>query len=180
MHFSNLLRAGYCVALLGLTAATLPAAEPAPVAETTESAIKERPKLTAIDRLGETSRLEVHGGASFTIGGASGGGSFREYAGWASFYDPLTGISIGLSYANFSGNGLAPCLLGYDDYGYGYSPLSTRQRLLARSDYDCGTRLLPYPGKVRGQTTDVAVRLPLGKTGSAITLQASSTRFNGR
>lgn len=177
--------------VLGLLAFATPVAWCADEAIPGEEAkpdLKDRPKLSSIDRLGEASRLEVHGGASFTIGGASGGGSFREYAGWASFYDPVSRIAVGVSYANFSSNGLVPCLpdLGlYDDYNYGlgYSSLNvdSRQRLSALSDYDYGTRMAAFPGKVRGQTTDVAVRLPLTKSGSsAITIEASNTRLTSR
>ncbi|AOS43153.1 hypothetical protein Verru16b_00194 [Lacunisphaera limnophila] len=71
---------------------------------------RERPRLRVSEVLTDEGRLRVHGGLSFTVGGSSGGGSFHGTSAWASYYDPVTGISLAFSYSTFSGDGL------YDTY----------------------------------------------------------------
>lgn len=80
---------------------------------------RERPRLTDNEVLSEPNRLQVHGGLSFTIGSAGGGRSFRETAGWVSYYDPVTGLGLGFAYSTGSGDGY------YDTYNRGYYPAAS-------------------------------------------------------
>ncbi len=138
---------------------------------------KERPKLTRNDLLGQYSRIEVHGGASFTIGGGSGS-SFREYAGWASFYDPVTGISLGVGYSNFTGKGFPYGYRGnyFNDFGYdnlGYEVFPSRR--LGYQDQNWNQRRLrANRDRWHGQSTDLELRLPLGKNENFLTLQLNT------
>jgi hypothetical protein len=74
---------------------------------------RERPRLRVSEVLTDEGRLRVHGGLSFTVGGSRGGGSFHGTSAWASYYDPVTGISLGFSYSTFSGDGLYDAYPGY-------------------------------------------------------------------
>jgi hypothetical protein len=75
---------------------------------------RERPRLTDNDVVSVPGRLQVHGGLSFTIGSAGSGRSFRETAGWVSYYDPITGLGLGFAYSTGSGDGY----YNYSERGY--------------------------------------------------------------
>lgn len=78
---------------------------------------RERPRLQDNQVVSLARRLEVHGGASFTLGWARGGGNFREASAWVEYFDPKTGISLGLGFSHFKGDGW------YDPYSYDpYAP----------------------------------------------------------
>lgn len=69
---------------------------------------RERPRLAGLDRAvltEEGSRLRMHGGMSLTVGGGSGG-SFHGASAWMSYYDPVTGLGLSVSYSRYSGPGL--------------------------------------------------------------------------
>jgi hypothetical protein len=97
------LSAGQVAQLDELVAATI-AAQPLP---------KERPRLKDDQVVSLKSRLEVHGGMSFTIGWASGGRNFREAGAWVSYYDPVSGLGLGFGFSQYSGDAIYP---------YGYYP----------------------------------------------------------
>ena len=80
---------------------------------------RERLRLKDGAVLSEQGRLRVHGGMSFTYGWAGGGRSYRETSAWVSYFDPVTGIGLGLGFSSYSGDGLYP---GYY-YDRGYYPV---------------------------------------------------------
>jgi hypothetical protein len=90
---------------------------------------KERPRLKDGDVLSEQGRLRVHGGMSFTYGWAGGGRSFRESSAWVSYHDPVTGLSLGFGFSNFSGDGFYPGYYYDRDYYSGLRSYSTRSRV---------------------------------------------------
>ncbi len=83
---------------------------------------KPRPRLKDGDVLSETGRLQVHGGVSMTYG-TGGGRSFRGASTWVSYYDPVTGLGLGLSYSRYSGDGLYGGYPYYYDAGWYDSPV---------------------------------------------------------
>lgn len=81
---------------------------------------KERPRLKDNEVVSLKSRLEVHGGISFTYG-TGGGGSFREGAAWVTYYDPVTGLGLGFGFSQFSGDGFYRYYPGYYYSGATYA-----------------------------------------------------------
>jgi hypothetical protein len=81
---------------------------------------RERPRLKDNEVVSLQRRLEVHGGMSFTYGSAGSGRSYRETAGWISYYDPVTGLGISFGFSRFKGDGLYGYGLGYDGTGSHY------------------------------------------------------------
>lgn len=76
---------------------------------------RERPRLRGDDIIfSEQRRLQVHGGMSLTVGTAGGGRNFHEAGAWVSYFDPVTGLSLAISYSRYSGDTLG----GY--YGRNY------------------------------------------------------------
>jgi hypothetical protein len=65
---------------------------------------KERPRLRDDQVVSLKSRLQVHGGMSFTYGWASGGRDFRVVSGWVSYFDPATGIGLEIGVSRASGD----------------------------------------------------------------------------
>lgn len=105
---------------------------------------KERPRLKDGDVLSEQGRLRVHGGMSFTYGWAGGGRSFRESSAWVSYHDPVTGLSLGFGFSNFSGDGFYPGYYYDRDYYSGLRSYSTRSPAIV-----AGEQLPDTAGSVR-------------------------------
>ena len=62
-------------------------------------------------------KLEVHGDVSFTIGGASHGGSFYGTSMDATLTDPKHGFTLGVGFSEFRGKGLLGLCGPYGPYG---------------------------------------------------------------
>ena len=97
---------------------------------------RDRPRLKDSDVFAQ-SKPQVHGEISLTYGRTSGGGEIRGGSMWVDYYDPKSGISLGVGISRFSGTGLWGLYpypsyydfgpgYGYDD-GFGYYDASFRQ-----------------------------------------------------
>lgn len=85
---------------------------------------KERPRIRDSDVFTARQKPEVHGGMSLTYGRASGGGDFRSASMWVDFFDPNTGLGIGIGLSRSSGRGAFGYFPGdYYDSPFGYSPV---------------------------------------------------------
>lgn len=90
--------------------ATAIAAGPAPVA------LPRRLKPSDVAR---NDRLEIHGEVALAYGWGSGGRDMRAGSLYTEIYDKQTGVTLGLGYSQFSGDGW----WGYGDpYYYDYAP----------------------------------------------------------
>lgn len=123
---------------------------------------RERPRLAGLDRAVLTEegsrRLQVHGGMSLTVGGGSGG-SFHGASAWVSYYDPVTGLGLSVSYSRYSGSGLP---YSYpDNYAYPsstlyptiYSPDYTLLPRTPNTTLDRGDGTIAQPRVYRGDGT---------------------------
>lgn len=81
---------------------------------------RERPRLKDTDVFNPASKPQVHGEMSLTYGRTSGGGDFRGASMWVDYFDPKTGISLGVGISRFSGSGLWGFCPSYYDFGPGY------------------------------------------------------------
>jgi len=81
---------------------------------------RERPRLKDSDVLSPEAKPQVHGEASLTYGRTSGGGAFRGASFWVDYFDPKTGILLGVGISRFSGSGLWGFCPAYYDFGPGY------------------------------------------------------------
>ena len=75
---------------------------------------RERPRVRDGEILSERGRMQVHGGMSLTMGWAGGGRNYREVGAWVSYFDPVTGLGLSVSFSRYSGD-----LLG-GSYGRDY------------------------------------------------------------
>lgn len=84
---------------------------------------KERPRLKDDEVVSAARKLEIHGAVTLTYGW-NRGGSFHGASLWLDYFDPASGLSLGIGLSNFTGPGYygGPGYSGYypDDYGYGY------------------------------------------------------------
>jgi len=81
---------------------------------------RERPRLRDTDVFNPQSKPQVHGEVTLTYGRTSGGGDFRGASMWVDYFDPKTGISLGVGISRFSGSGLWGFCPSYYDFGPGY------------------------------------------------------------
>ena len=81
---------------------------------------KERPRIKDSDVFSAAKKPEVHGEFSLTYGRTSGGGDFRAASMWVDYFDPNTGLAIGIGISRSRGTGLYGfCPDYYPGYGYG-------------------------------------------------------------
>lgn len=87
---------------------------------------KERPRIKDSDVFTPQRKPEVHGEISLTYGRSSGGGDFRAASMWVDYFDPNTGLGLGVGISSFKGNGFNGFYPGYfgspfssfSDFGY--------------------------------------------------------------
>jgi len=82
---------------------------------------KERPRIKDTDVFSAKRKPEVHGELSLTYGRSSGGGEFRAASMWVDYFDPNTGLGLGIGISRASGNGFCGFYPDYYDYGSPYS-----------------------------------------------------------
>jgi hypothetical protein len=82
-------------------------------------------------------RLEIHGEVSVAYGWGRGGREMRAGSIYTEIYDKETGLSLGLGYSQFSGDGWWGYGDPYYDYGYGYA-LPMRSGLGLARGFDGG------------------------------------------
>jgi hypothetical protein len=86
---------------------------------------KERPRIKDSEVFSAVRKPEVHGEFSLTYGRTSGGGDFRAASMWVDYFDPNSGLAIGIGVSRSSGKGLYGFCpdyypgFGYGGYGYG-------------------------------------------------------------
>ena len=102
---------------------------------------KERPRLKDDDVISAERKPEIHGSVSFTYGWG-GGGTFRAGSLWVDYFDPVSGLGVGIGLASISGDGF----YGYypDYYGARYGTaapgyLDASYRGPARDEYFPGS-----------------------------------------
>ncbi len=88
---------------------------------------KPRPRLKESDVLEAARQNRIHGSVSVAYGWGRGGREMWAESLWLDYYDPVTGLGLGLGLSNFTGD-------GYDGYYPGYYP-----------DYDGGGSYAPAP-----------------------------------
>ncbi len=81
---------------------------------------RERPRIKDSDVFNAAKKPEVHGEVSLTYGRSSGGGDFRSASMWVDYFDPNTGLGIGIGITQSSGNGFYGLYPGDYWYGDGY------------------------------------------------------------
>jgi hypothetical protein len=102
---------------------------------------KERPRLKDDDVIGAARKPEIHGAVSFAYGWG-GGGTFRASSLWVDYFDPASGLGVGIGLATISGDGFYGYYPDYYGSRYGvaapvYFDASYRGGL--RDDYAYGT-----------------------------------------
>jgi hypothetical protein len=65
---------------------------------------RERPRVRDGEILSEQGRMQVHGGASLTMGWAGGGRNYREVGAWVSYFDPVTGLGLSVGFSRYTGD----------------------------------------------------------------------------
>jgi len=110
---------------------------------------RERPRIRDSDVFSVKRKPEVHGEISLSYGRVSGGGDFRAASMWVDYFDPNTGLGLGVGISQISGNGFYGFYPGYYgppyyDSGFGY-PASSYRRF-GRNSWDDPDRPLYNPG----------------------------------
>lgn len=95
---------------LNLLVASAVAANPQP---------RERPRIRDAEIFTRPRKAEVHGGVSLTYGRSSGGGDFRSASMWVDYFDPNSGLGLGIGITRSKGSGFHGFYPGY--YGFGPS-----------------------------------------------------------
>jgi hypothetical protein len=80
-----------------------------------------RPRLKD-DEIIRPQKPEIHGSASLTLGWGRNGGNFRASSLWVDYFDPNTGLGLGIGVETFKGKGFYNY---YPRYGSPYSVFGT-------------------------------------------------------
>lgn len=117
---------------------------------------KERPRIKDDDILIAAPKPEIHGAVSLAFGWG-GGGTYRASSLWLDYFDPASGLGLGIGLANVSGHGFYgyyPTYFGTGDYGLepAFFDTSYRNALRDAFSYSSGQSFCaPVSGELAGR-----------------------------
>jgi hypothetical protein len=82
---------------------------------------KERPRIKDSEVFNPAPKPEIHGSISLTYGGGTGGRNFYGASLWVDYFNPATGLGLGVGVASYSSKGFSRYYPGYFGSRY-YSP----------------------------------------------------------
>ncbi len=103
---------------------------------------KERPRIKDAEILVAAPRPEIHGEVAVTFGWGGAGRTFRASSLWLNYFDPVSGLGLGIGLSNISGNGFYgfyPDYFGSGYYGLEPAFLETSFRNAPQDDPGYGT-----------------------------------------
>ncbi|MBL9214335.1 MAG: hypothetical protein JNG83_02545 [Opitutaceae bacterium] len=122
---------------------------------------RQRPRLKESDVLNPRRRGEIHGSVSLAYGWGSGGRDFRASSLWLNYFDPDSGLGIGLGISDFRGDGFYGYYPGYYPEYFGsryYSLLPVQATYAPITDFHRNPRTIggddfPFavPSRSRGE-----------------------------